>query len=91
MVVDGILTAIDACEQGDFFTFGLAAVFVAVWVWNVDVKDVRGDDVEVPGVPVQLGGEVFDVETEVAELEKIENRLALSRRMGCVSRSALDV
>ena len=64
VVVDGGLAAVDAAEESDFFAGWGTGLGVDSFFWNVE--DVRGVDVEVLGVPVHLGGEVVDVDAEVA-------------------------
>ena len=55
------------CEDGDGFAGWFACLFVYLFEGNVE--DVRWGEVEVRSVPGQLGGEVGDAETEVAQLE----------------------
>jgi hypothetical protein len=66
VVVDRVLAAVDGREE----TYFLAGGLVGRWVdgFARDIEDIGGVEVEVPSVPVHLGGEVVAVETEVTEL-----------------------
>ncbi len=68
VVVDQVLAAVDMAEQRDLLAHG--PVGFRVDLVQRHVQDVRGHDVEVLRVPFHLGREVFDVQTEVAQLNK---------------------
>ena len=82
VVVDEVLAAVDVGEKSDFLACGRTGFRVDFLQW--DVQDVAGDDVEMPGVPVHRGGEVGDVESEMAQLcvWEEERELVKSKKKG---------
>jgi hypothetical protein len=69
VVVDEVLAAVDVGEDADGFAGCLAGAGVSVF--EGDVEDVGGREVEVGRIPGHLGGKVVNAETKVAKLVEI--------------------
>ena len=77
MVVDRSLTTVDGAKEGDFLAAGFASFGVDLFFR--DVENVGWVEVEVLGVPSHLGGEVVDIDAEMAELEEGFRQLRCTR------------
>ena len=66
VMIDQVVAKVDVSEHSNFLPFRLA-----LRTGYEDVEDVRGDNIEVPRVPVHFGGKLLHYQAEVAELEHL--------------------